>query len=146
MNGSRMPSVEVSLIRTKSCYLKLEIAFQYDDYSEMRADCVGSRKQSLHDFGSRVSGNVVILRRQTAHHVPHATTGEVRNMTSFAQVRGALARRFFHGGWFHQIKGGGGSSEPPALRAKTITEWAIEVNRPYLRIARRGAFFSKTNK
>jgi len=43
-------------------------------------------------------------------------------------------------------EGRGGSPEPPALRAMTITERAIEVNRRYLPIVRPGASASKTNE
>src|SRR6267378_771010 len=146
MNCCWVPSVDVSLVGPKCRHLKLEIIFQYDDHSKMRADRIGSLKKFLHHFGARVGGDVVVFWRQTANHVAHATTGEVRGVTILAQAPSDFARSFFHRRRFHRTKGRDGSPEPLALRAKIITERAIEVNRSYLRIARRGAFLSGTNE
>src|SRR2546423_9016598 len=97
MNCSWVPSVDVSLIRPKSCHLKLEIVFQNNDDAKVRADRIGSWIKSLHDFGARIGRDVVILWRQAANHVAHTTTGEVRDVTILAQARSDPARRFFHG-------------------------------------------------
>src|SRR6266487_1433342 len=114
MNCSWVPSVDVSLIGPKSCHLKLEIVFQNNDDPKVRTDRIGSRKKSLHHFGARVGRDVVILWRQSAHHVTHTTTGEVRDVTILAQARSDLAGRFFHRRRFHRTRGRGGSPEPPA--------------------------------
>src|SRR4030095_9184334 len=101
MDCGWMPSVDVSLIGPKRRHLKLEIVFQYDDDAKMRTDRIGSRKKSLHHFRSRVGGDVVVLRRQTADHVAHTTTGEIRDVPILAQACSDFARRFFHRGRFH---------------------------------------------
>src|SRR4029077_419820 len=97
MNCGWVPSVDVSFVGPKSRHLELEIIFEYDDHSKMRADRIGSPKKFLHHFRARVGGDVVVFWRQTANHVAHATTGEVRNVTVLAQARSDFARSFFHG-------------------------------------------------
>src|SRR5437016_1330958 len=97
MNCGWVPSVDVSLVRPKCRHLKLEVIFEYNDHSKMRADRIGSLKKSLHHFGARVGGDVVVLWRQAANHVAHATTGEERDVPLVAQARSDLARSFFHG-------------------------------------------------
>src|SRR6266536_3940180 len=146
MNCGWMPSIDVSLIGPKSCHLKLESIFQHDDHSKMRTDRIRSLEKFLYHFGARVGGDVVVFWGQTAYHVAHATTGEIRDVTILAQTRSDFARSFFHRRGFHRTRGRGGSPEPPALRALTITERAIEVNRPCLPIARRRAVLSRTNE
>src|SRR5437763_405932 len=101
MNCGWMPSIDVSLIGPKSCHLKLEIIFQDNDHPKMRTDRIGSLKKFLYHFGPRVGGDVVVFWRQTAHHVAHATTGEIRDVTTLAQARSDFARSFFHRRKFH---------------------------------------------
>src|SRR5204862_2907245 len=101
MNCGWMPSIDVSLIGPKSCHLKLEIIFQDNDHPKMRTDRIGSLKKFLYHFGPRVGGDVVVFWRQTAHHVAHATTGEIRDVTILAQARSDFARSFFHRRRFH---------------------------------------------
>src|SRR5437016_8658352 len=96
MNCRGMPPVDVSLVGPKCRHLKLEIIFQYDDHSKMRADRIGSLKKSLHHFGAGVGGNVIAFWRQAANHVAHATTSEVRDVTILAQAHSDFARRYFH--------------------------------------------------
>src|SRR5207248_6589393 len=101
MNCSWMPSIDISLIGPKSCHLELEIVFQNDDHAKMRTDGIRSLEKFLDHFGTRVGGDVVVFWRQTAHHVAHATTGEIRDVTILAQARSDFARSFFHRGRFH---------------------------------------------
>src|SRR6186997_2409624 len=101
MNCGRVSSVNVSLVGPKCCHLELEIIIEYDDHAKMRADGIGSWKKSLHHFRSRVGGDVVILRRQIANHVAHATTGEIRDVPLLAQTGSDPARRLFHWRRFH---------------------------------------------
>src|SRR6266540_4933554 len=103
MNCARMPSIDVSLIGTKCGHLELEIAFQHNDHAKMRADRIGPWKNSLHNFRSRVGGDVVILWSQAANHVAHTTTSEVRDVTIFAQARSDFARRLFHRQRLHPV-------------------------------------------
>src|SRR5204863_7460627 len=112
----------------------------------MRTGRVRAREKRLHSFRARVGGDVVILRCQTAHHVAYATPCEVRDVSLLTQARRDFARALFHGRRFHRTRGRGGSPEPPTLRAMTITERAIEVNRPYLLIVRRWPSLSETNE
>src|SRR5205823_14164707 len=77
MNCGGMPSIDVSLVGTKCGHLELEIVFQNDDHAKMRADCIGPWKNSLHNFRSRIGGDVVVFWRQAADHIAHTTTGEV---------------------------------------------------------------------
>src|SRR6266513_3970261 len=101
MNCGWVSSVDVSLVGPKCGHLELELVFQHDDHSKMRADRIGSRKKFLYHFGARVGSDVVVFWRQTAYHVPHTTTGEVRDVTILAQARSDFARSFFHRGRFH---------------------------------------------
>src|SRR5206468_12754967 len=96
MNCGWVPSVDVRLVGTKSCHLELEIIVEYDDHAKMRPDRIGSWEKPLHYFRSRVGGDVVVLWRQTADHVAHTTTSEVRYVAMLAQACSDLARRFFH--------------------------------------------------
>src|SRR6266850_5965884 len=96
MNCCWVPSVDVSLVGPKCRHLKLEIIFQYDDHSKMRADRIGSLKKFLHHFGARVGGDVVVFWSQTANHVAHTTTGEIGDVAIFAQARSNATRCSFH--------------------------------------------------
>src|SRR5215472_12730488 len=101
MHRARVSAVDISVIRAKGGHLKLESVLQHDDYTEMRTDRVRAREQRLHSFRARVSGDVVILRYQTSHHVAHATACEVRDVPVLTQARRDLTRRLFHGRRFH---------------------------------------------
>src|SRR5947199_10739744 len=101
MNCGWMPSIDVSLIGPKSCHLKLEIIFQDNDHPKMRTDRIGSLKTFLYHFGPRGGGDGGVFWRQTAHHVEHATTGEIRAVPSLAQARSDSPRTFFHRRRFH---------------------------------------------
>src|SRR5690349_16460005 len=103
MNCSGAPSVDVSLVGPKCRHLKLEIIFQYDDHSKVRADRISPWKKFLHCLRSHVGSDVVILWRQAADQVAHTTTGEVRDMAIFAQACRDFARSFFHGRRFHPV-------------------------------------------
>src|SRR6266545_5389327 len=103
MNCRWVPSVDVSLVRPKCCHLKLKIVFQNDDHAKMRANCVGPWKKPLHHFRSCVGSDVVVLWRQAANHVTHATACEVRDVTILAQARSDFERRLFHRRRFHPI-------------------------------------------
>src|SRR5439155_24484719 len=96
MNCGWVPSIDVSLVGTKCGHLELEVVFQHDDHAKMRADRIGPGKNSLHNYRSRIGGDVVVLWRQTADHVAHITTGEVRDVANVAQTRSYFALRFFH--------------------------------------------------
>src|SRR5215216_1533580 len=137
MHRTWVPAVDIGVIGAKRGYLKLQAVLQHDNYTEMRTDRVRAREKRLHSFRARVGSDVVILRCQTAHHVAHTTACEVCDVPLLTQARRDLTRARFHGRRFHRTRGRGGSPEPPTLRAMTITERAIEVNRPYLTIVRR---------
>ena len=96
-----MPPVDIAFIRAKSGNLELKAVFQHDDDAKVRANRVRVREKLLHGFGPRTGSDVVILRRQTAHHVAHTTASEVRDIIVLAQTRGNFARRLFHRRWFH---------------------------------------------
>src|SRR5205807_2255623 len=85
MHRTRVPAIGVSLIGTKRGHLELETVLEYNDHTEMRTDRVRSREKRLHIFRASVGGDVVILWCQTAHHVAHATTCEVRNVSPLTQ-------------------------------------------------------------
>src|SRR5436309_14318942 len=69
----------------------------------MRADRVRSGKKRLHIFRTRVGRDVVILWCQTAHHVTHATTCEVRNVSTVTQSLLDLARGLLHWRKVHTV-------------------------------------------
>src|SRR4029434_6998011 len=96
-----VPTVDIGVIGSKGGYLKLKAAFQHDNYTEMRTDRVRAREKRPHSFRARVGGDVVILRRQTAHHIAHATACEVRDVPLLTQARRDFARALFHGRRFH---------------------------------------------
>src|SRR2546430_14942083 len=96
MHRTRVPAIDVSLIGTKRGHFKLETVLEYNDHTEMRADRVRSEKKGLHIFRTRVGRDVVILWCQTAHHVTHATTCEVRNVSTVTQNLRDLARGLLH--------------------------------------------------
>src|ERR1700751_4076720 len=116
MHRARVSTVDISVIRAKGGHLKLEPLLQHDDYTEMRTDRVCAREERLHSFRARISGDVVILRSQTSHHVAHATACEVRGVSLLTQARRDFTRRLFHGRSFHGLIGRGGSPEPPDSR------------------------------
>src|SRR5262249_46269527 len=103
MHRARVPAVDVSLIGTKCGHFELEIVLEYDDHAKMRTDCVRSGKKGLHIFRTRVGRNVVILWCQTAHHVAHAPTREVRNVSTVTQPRRDLARGLLHWRGVHAL-------------------------------------------
>src|SRR5690348_10746608 len=96
MHRARVPAVDVSLIGTKCGHFKLETVLEYNDHTEMRADRVRSGKKGPHIFGTRVGRDVVILWCQPPHHVTHATTCEVRNVSTVTQPLRDLARCLLH--------------------------------------------------
>src|SRR4029453_3637034 len=120
MDCGWMPSVDVSLIGPKRRHLKLEIVFQYDDDAKMRTEPIGSRKKSLPHFRARGGGDVVVLRRQTADHVAHTTTGEVRDVPILAQACSDFARRFFQPGRFHPGTGAAWLREAQPLPGASV--------------------------
>ena len=95
MHRAGVSAVDVSVIGTERGHLELKTVLQDHDHAEMRADCVRSRKERLHRFGSRIGGDVVILRCQPAHHVAHTTASEVRDVALLTQLRRDFARRLF---------------------------------------------------
>src|SRR5262249_60428036 len=105
MNCGWVPPVNVSVVGSKCCHLKLEIIFQYDDHAKMRADRIGSWKKSLHRFRPCVGGNVVVFWRQTTDHVAHTPAGEVRDVPLLAQAGGDFARPFFPSGRVYSRSG-----------------------------------------
>ena len=80
MHRAWMPTIDISVIGAKSRHLKLKAVLQHDDHTEMCADRVCARENRLYRFWARVSGDVVILRRQSSHHVANATACEIRDM------------------------------------------------------------------
>src|SRR5215831_8137986 len=96
MHRARVPAIDVSLIGTKRGHFELEIVVEYNDHSEMRTDRVRSGEKRLHIFRTRVGRNVVIFWCQTAHHVTHATTREVRNVSTVTQTLRDFARGLLH--------------------------------------------------
>ena len=95
MHRAWVPAVDISVIGAKGGYLKLKAVLQHDDYTEMRTDRVRAREKRLHSFRARVSGDVVILRCQTSHHVAHATACEVRDVPLLTQARRDFTRGLF---------------------------------------------------
>src|SRR6266702_6562497 len=96
MPRTRVPAIDVSLIGPKGGNFELETVLKYNDHTEMRADRVRSGKKGPHVFRTRVGRDVVILWCQTAHHVTHATTCEVRNVSTVTQNLRDLARGLLH--------------------------------------------------
>src|SRR5207247_10262631 len=72
MHRAWVPAVDVRLIGTKGGHLKLKAVLEHDDHAKMCTDCVRAREKRLHSFRARVSGDIVILWDQTAHHVATA--------------------------------------------------------------------------
>src|SRR5437764_751549 len=105
MHRAWMPAVDVSVIGAKRGHLKLKAVLQHDNHTEMRTDRVCARKKRLHCFRARVSGDIVILRCQTADHVAYATACEVRDVPPLTQARRDFARGLFHGRWVHWTRG-----------------------------------------
>src|SRR5262249_22608321 len=103
MHRARVPAVDVSLIGTKGRYFKLETVLEYNDHAEMRTDGVRSGEKRLHIFRASVGGDVVIFWCQTADHVTHAATCEVRNVSPITQALRDLARNLFHWRRFHTL-------------------------------------------
>src|SRR5437762_7227740 len=96
MDCTRMSSVDVGVIGAKGRDFELEIAFHYDNHAKVCADRISARKKLLHFFGSRVSGDVEVFRRNPADDVAHATAGEVGNVTGRTYTDGDLASALFH--------------------------------------------------
>src|SRR5215471_13428183 len=96
MHSAGVPAIDVGLIGTKCGHFELETLLEYNNHTEVRADRVRSREKRLHIFRTRVGGDVVILWCQTAHHVTHATTCEVRNVSTVTQPLRDLARGLLH--------------------------------------------------
>src|SRR5207244_884917 len=129
MHRTRVPAIDVSLIGTKRGHLELETVLEYNDHTEMRTDRVRSREKRLHIFRTRVGRDVVILWCQTAHHVTHATTCEVRNVPTVTQPLRDLARGLLHWRRVHTLtvaalvwKSGRLSSRSSLLPSKGVND------------------------
>src|SRR5205085_8100147 len=61
MHLHRMPSIEVSAVRSKGRDLELKSIFEHNDDAEMRADCVSARKDFLDDLRPRVGRDIEIF-------------------------------------------------------------------------------------
>src|SRR5205085_6702238 len=102
MHFHRTSAIEISAIGTKGRDLELESIFQHHDHPEMRANCIGARKQFLHEFRPRVRSNVDVLGHLAAQQIAHATAREVGHMLRGAQALCYIASREFHWrGGFH---------------------------------------------
>ena len=76
--------IEICAVGAESGYFKIKSILDHNDDAKLCADCVGVRKNLLHDFRQRIRGHIEIFRRKTAHHVAHATAGEIGNVTTAA--------------------------------------------------------------
>ena len=89
-------AVQISAIGAKGRDFHLEAIFQDHDDAEVRADRVGARKDFLHFFRTRGSGDVEILRRRVEEEVAHAAAGEIGDVTRRAESVDHPACRQFH--------------------------------------------------
>src|SRR5436305_191181 len=96
-----MPMIEIRSIGSKSCDLEIKPVLHYHDDAEVRTDRVSVRKNFLHDVRRRVGRDIEVLRRQSTHHVAHATAREVSDVSALAQTLCELARSFFHRRYAH---------------------------------------------
>ena len=96
MHGARPSAIDISIVGTKGRYFELETVFHHEDHPKMRANCIGARKEFLHNFWFRIGGDIEVFRRLAADDVAHAAAGEIRDMTALAQTRGNFPRRLFH--------------------------------------------------
>src|ERR1051326_4312245 len=91
-----MPMVKVGAVGSKSRNFEVGTILRDNDHSEVRTHGIGASKDFLHDFRRGIRCDVEILRRQTAHHVPHRATREIGNVTTLAQTAGNLTRSLLH--------------------------------------------------
>src|SRR5437868_3694927 len=96
MHLNRMPPIYIEAIRAKGGYFELEIVFQDHNHSEVSADGIGARKDSLDLFRSGIGCHIEIFGRGTADEIPHTATGEVGNVTTVAQPSNDARRDLFH--------------------------------------------------
>src|SRR5262245_56197808 len=102
MHRAWMSPVNISVIGAEGRHLELKAVLQDDNYPKMRTDRVRARKKRLHSFRARVSSDVIILRRQSTHHVAYATACEVRDVPLLTQSRRYFPCGVFHGRSFHR--------------------------------------------
>src|SRR5205085_899963 len=105
MHRARMPTVDVSVIRTKRRNFKLKIILEHDDHAEMSANCMCAGKNLLDCLRCGAGSDVIILWCNVAHDVAYTSTGKVRGVAALTQTRGNFARGLFHGR-FHRARGG----------------------------------------
>ena len=106
-----MPAIDIGVIGAEGRDFVLETVFHHEDHSKMRANCVGTRKEFLHNFWPGIGGDIEVFRRLAADDIADATASEVRNMTALPQTRGNFSRRLFHRrkrSVFHRIYSSGG--------------------------------------
>ena len=79
-------SVDVFRVGAKGRDFESVAVDHHDDHAELRADGDRVVEQFLHDLGTRVGGDIVILRLDAEHAVAHTSAGEVGDEAVLAQV------------------------------------------------------------
>ncbi len=79
-------AVDVGRVGAKSGDLERVAVDDHDDHAEARADRDRVVEQALHDLGTRVGRDVVVLGRDAEHAVAHASAGEVGDEAALAQA------------------------------------------------------------
>ncbi len=97
-NGARPSSIDINIIRTKGRHFELKTVFHHDNDAEMGADRVGARKNLLHRFRLGIGGDIEVFRSLAANNVAHTASGEIRDVTTLAQLGDDFTRRLFHRG------------------------------------------------
>src|SRR5678815_1480874 len=114
-----MSPIDVEAVGAKRSDMKFAVAMSDNDYTEMRTDGDGSWKKRFHLFGSRVGGDIIIVRLFTADHVTDASTrverGEAGVLQTLNHLTGGVFERSRH------IRGGNLRRPGAARHAKTIS-------------------------
>src|SRR5947209_8977175 len=103
-----MTMVEIGTVGPKGRDFEVETVFRDNDYPEMRTDSIRAWESLPDDVRRGICRDVEIFRRQTAHHVAHATAREIGKVTACAETSANGAGSLFHrahAGYFNRFAG-----------------------------------------
>ena len=83
---ARPPAIQIRSVVTKACDFEGLAIDEDQDHAELRADGNRFGKNPLYVFGSRASGDIVILRWFFEQHVAHAAAGKEGFKTLLAKA------------------------------------------------------------
>src|SRR5947209_13139392 len=104
MHRRRSTSIQVNIVGAEGCDFELKSILYHNDYAEVGAYSMCSRKNFLHLFGMCIRDDINVLRRTPANHVAHATAGEIGGVARAPQTGTNFPRRLFHERCFHLLR------------------------------------------